>query len=608
MPNAAVVSMALLLYPNLLLASQTQQGEAGKPAELSVKVALVTADLSVRPVPLLRLELRSVADTNVVVLFRTTLEGLATQSVSTGEYILRSQGSLRFGDSTYSWSERLSLGQGGATIELTNANATSVLAPTAIGSIAAGRTPSAVYRASQSGVFRVEAGLGHGSGFLIGGPADLVVTNDHVIGNTTEITVYLDSVTRVRALVVTRDREADLALLRIPMVHCRDCSQLPLAPANSASLVEPGDGLVAVGFPLHQNKTLTVGVASSVRDGAIISDVNINHGNSGGPLLNLKGEVVGVNTFGDFTVAGGPGISGSIVVSRLVDLLARIEASSLQEPASGLLPSMPRGVIPGSIIKEIGDTASAKEYGKLQGLSAGKFNISFGTPILQQVIRRQYDEQISKDRKKREAEADLSSAERYSDLNSTRDWQQYVGSDAAPIVVVEIRPKVGETFWSALGRGLEANAYGTSISPAKMKFQGDVMGARFYRNGVEVIPVRGGHGPQEFFIDNAWTVLKDIADMGYYVLSPDTFRPDSAGVPPLVVVAVKDLKNPGKLSVLTVPSTVSARIWNEFVPFLNMQQQSASPWANPKAKAPRIPFSCDADTGECKALSDRAVR
>lgn len=604
MRNAAVVSMALLLYPSLPLASQAQPASrTEKPSVVSVRVALVTADLTVRPVPLLGLELHGVADTSILVLLRTSLEGLATQFVPTGEYILRSQGLLRFGDSTYSWSQRLSVGPGETKVELTNANATAVLGATAIQPLATGRTPSDVYRASQGGVFRVEAGLGHGSGFLVGDPADLVVTNDHVIGNATEVTVYLDSVTRVPALIVARDREADLALLRIPMVQCRDCPRLPLARATgSAPLVEPGDGLVAVGFPLHQDKTLTVGVASSVRDGAIISDVNINHGNSGGPLLNLQGEVVGVNTFGDFTGAGGPGISGSIVVSRLVDLLARVDSSDLKEPASDLLPPMPRGVVPGSMIKTIGDTASAKAYDKLQGLSAGKFHVSFGTPVLQQVIRRQYDQQISKDRKKREAKAGLSSSERYSDLNTVRDWQQYVGSEAAPVVVVEIRPKIGETFWSALGRGLEANSYGTSVSPAKMKFQGDVMGARFYRNGIEVIPVRGGHGPQEFFIDNAWTVLKDIADMGYYVLSPDAFRPDSSGAPPLVVVAVKDLKNPGKLSVLKVPESVCARIWNEFVPFLSAQQPSSRfPVANPKAKAPNVAFSCDADTGKCKA-------
>ena len=57
-------------------------------------------------------------------------------------------------------------------------------------------------------------------------------------------------------------------------------------------LVVTGERVLAIGFPLNQEMTLTTGIVSGVRDGAIISDVNINHGNSGGPMMNLAGEVV----------------------------------------------------------------------------------------------------------------------------------------------------------------------------------------------------------------------------------------------------------------------------------------------------------------------------
>ncbi len=86
----------------------------------------------------------------------------------------------------------------------------------------------------------------------------------------------LDTKKRVPAQLVTRDHDADLALLRLNPGACPDCQRLRIAkPDSTGSLVVPGERVIAVGFPLHQQSVVTSGIVSSVRERAIISDVNI---------------------------------------------------------------------------------------------------------------------------------------------------------------------------------------------------------------------------------------------------------------------------------------------------------------------------------------------
>ena len=573
---------------------------------ISVTVGVVLADMSVRPVPLYSLELLDVADTTKRLALRTDLSGTARETACTGHYVVRSVQPAALNDSTYRWQVSLDVAAPGAKLELTNANATVAAAPTtkkiASRQIAPERE---VFEQVKRGVFRVEAGLGHGSGFLaqIPGVAEgLVITNDHVVANETKVSIYLDSVTRVPAVVVARDREADLAILRLPANRCADCPHLPLAVAKpNEPLVVAGERVFAIGFPLNQEMTLTTGIASSVREGAIISDVNINHGNSGGPMLNLAGEVIGVNAFGDFTDQGGPGISGAIAISRINSLLAQIPAALAQTPApeDRKLVGVPRTSYPLSLLKGLADSVDPRGYRKLLERDANKFTINITTPVLYRVAQRVAENEVAGDRRAREKKGAISKDEAYSEDNQSRDWQQYVGDATVPVVTFAISPKVGETFWSAVGRGLAARS-GT-IAQASMVFQGDVRGARFYRNGVEIEPIRGGHGSQVVRVENAWVKLKDVADMGYYVLLPEAFAPDSSGAPSRLTIIVQDLKNPGTLSVTEIDGELSARVWNDFQPYYAAMMPD-KPWiaADPKRRSPKIPMDCNSVDASCK--------
>jgi S1-C subfamily serine protease len=143
-----------------------------------------------------------------------------------------------------------------------------------------------------------------GTGVVIS-RSGLILTNEHVVDGASEVTVALDgqsSHTR-RATVVTENRSTDLAVLKI---ETSGLTLHPLTLANSSN-TEVGEAVVAIGNPFGLNWTLTNGVVSalgrqiqapdgSAISGAIQTDAALNPGNSGGPLINAAGEVIGVNS------------------------------------------------------------------------------------------------------------------------------------------------------------------------------------------------------------------------------------------------------------------------------------------------------------------------
>ncbi len=144
-----------------------------------------------------------------------------------------------------------------------------------------------------------------GSGFIID-PSGVVVTNNHVIDNAQQVTVTLSDGAEFPAQIVGRDSKEDLAVLQVQANH-----SLPSVPLGHSDQARIGDWVLAIGNPFGLSGTVTAGIISSRKrnvehglyDDFIQTDAAINHGNSGGPLFNLKGEVIGINTL----IYGGSG-------------------------------------------------------------------------------------------------------------------------------------------------------------------------------------------------------------------------------------------------------------------------------------------------------------
>jgi serine protease Do len=138
---------------------------------------------------------------------------------------------------------------------------------------------------------------GSGSGFIIDADGS-ILTNHHVISRAERITVKLSDGRSFRARVVGSDPDTDIALIRID-----DQTGLPVAPLGDSSALRMGDWVCAIGNPLGYEHSVTVGVVSYLGrklfdaslDNYIQTDAAINYGNSGGPLINSHGEVIGIN-------------------------------------------------------------------------------------------------------------------------------------------------------------------------------------------------------------------------------------------------------------------------------------------------------------------------
>ena len=137
-----------------------------------------------------------------------------------------------------------------------------------------------------------------GSGFIID-PSGLVVTNNHVIADADEINVILNDGTKLPAQLVGKDSKTDLALLR---VHAD--KPLKAVKFGDSDKLRLGEWVIAIGNPFSLGGTVTAGIVSARNrdinsgpyDNYIQTDAAINRGNSGGPLFNLNGEVIGINT------------------------------------------------------------------------------------------------------------------------------------------------------------------------------------------------------------------------------------------------------------------------------------------------------------------------
>jgi serine protease Do len=137
-----------------------------------------------------------------------------------------------------------------------------------------------------------------GSGFIIDA-SGIVVTNNHVISDADEINVILNDGTKLKAEIVGRDQKTDIALLRV-----KPDKPLKSVKFGDSEKLRLGEWVIAIGNPFSLGGTVTAGIVSARNrdinsgpyDNYIQTDAAINRGNSGGPLFNLNGEVIGVNT------------------------------------------------------------------------------------------------------------------------------------------------------------------------------------------------------------------------------------------------------------------------------------------------------------------------
>ena len=169
-----------------------------------------------------------------------------------------------------------------------------------------------------SGGFGDQGATAEGSGFVVDTSGN-IVTNDHVVTGATSIKVRFQDGKTVKATVVGTDPSTDVAVIKVDVA----ASELHPLTFASSSAVQVGQSVAAIGSPFGLPETLTSGIVSAVNrtitapnnysiSGAIQTDAPINHGNSGGPLLNSSGQVIGVNAQIESDSGGNDGVGFAI--------------------------------------------------------------------------------------------------------------------------------------------------------------------------------------------------------------------------------------------------------------------------------------------------------
>ena len=274
---------------------------------------------------------------------------------------------------------------------------------------------------------RVEQSLG--SGVIVNAAKGYVLTNNHVVGGADDITVTLQDGRTFKGKLVGADPDTDVAVVQIP---AQNLTALPLA---DSSKLRVGDYVVAVGEPFGLSETVTAGIVSALsRSGLggpdsassgyqnfIQTDASINPGNSGGALVNLRGELVGINTM-IFSPSGGNvgigfAIPSNLTSSVMAQLLAhgKVERGSLGMQTQAITPRIAQllkleddkgvvvtGVNPGSAAEHAGlqpgdvlTTLNGKPLHNEQELRNTEGLLPLGSTVQLGVLRDGHSRQVS---------------------------------------------------------------------------------------------------------------------------------------------------------------------------------------------------------------------
>lgn len=234
---------------------------------------------------------------------------------------------------------------------------------------------------------------GIGSGFIIDAEG-IIVTNNHVIDGAEEITVVLDDGTELAASVVGHDPKTDVAVVKVD-----SDAPLPAVPWGDSDRIEVGDWVVAIGNPFGLGGTVTSGIVSArgrdinagPYDDFIQVDAAINRGNSGGPLFDTEGRVVGMNTAIFSPNGGNIGLGFAVPANQAKAIVAEIlEKGTVERGFIGvriqpvtpeIADSLGLGAADGALVADVDPAGPA---GKA-GLRAGDVILRFGDATVDEV-------------------------------------------------------------------------------------------------------------------------------------------------------------------------------------------------------------------------------
>lgn len=224
-----------------------------------------------------------------------------------------------------------------------------------------------------------------GSGFVVD-PSGIVITNNHVVGDANEIMVIFNDGRKLKAKVLGKDSKVDVAVLKVEADK-----PLKTVKFGDSDKMRVGDGVIAVGNPFGLGETVTAGIISARNrnidsgpyDDFLQTDASINKGNSGGPLFNMQGEVIGINTAILSPSGGSIGIGFATPSETVMPVIAQLREFGetrrgwlgvrIQPVDDVIADSLGLGTARGALIAGVDEKGPAKPA----GLQAGDVIVRF---------------------------------------------------------------------------------------------------------------------------------------------------------------------------------------------------------------------------------------
>jgi serine protease Do len=225
-----------------------------------------------------------------------------------------------------------------------------------------------------------------GSGFVIDA-SGIVITNNHVVGDANDIMVIFTDGRKLKAEIIGKDPKVDVAVLRV-----KSDKPLKTVKFGDSDKMRVGDGVMAVGNPFGLGETVTAGIVSARNrnidsgpyDNFLQTDASINKGNSGGPLFNMAGEVVGINTAILSPSGGSIGIGFATPSATVQPVIAQLEefhetrrgwlGVRIQNVDDSIAESLGLGTARGALVAGVDDRGPAKPAGLMSGDVIVKFD------------------------------------------------------------------------------------------------------------------------------------------------------------------------------------------------------------------------------------------
>jgi len=397
---------------------------------------------------------------------------------------------------------------------------------------------SAIYEALNPSIVKIHSDSGSGSGFLVDATG-LFATNHHVVRNTRYLAVEFADGRKVPAEIALLDARHDLAILKVNPATLKGIAVLLLLPADRDASVKPGVPVLAFGSPLSQMFLMTQGIVSKVETGVLLGDFLIQPGNSGGPLVTLDGQVIGVNTFAEGRV------SGAVRVNILREALnsPQLKAYSVQ-PEAVELPVADRTRYPTDTLKE--KVRSEKLDFSSYTLDGGRFTVTAVTPVLIGKIQVQDDLQQAANRYSRRAKK--MKDEKFDPVDEPfYDWYRNATSKLDSVVSFEVKPDFGQTggsMWTSALSAFAAGYSGRPMAPTRQTFEykAEFQELKLYKDGQLVQPITPGRQITEQSLQGELLTFVDEAYSGWYVYQPEVFMTGNS-----FRLDIYDAREPGRV-------------------------------------------------------------